>query len=77
MVVLAIDPQRPIRSASAVTIDGLDRRTRLTAFGNDQLSADLVSHLRGWAVWVLRRTRKTSSNSSSATYPRGLRQPLP
>lgn len=41
MVALAIDPQLPIRSAPAVTIDGLDRRIRLTAFSDDQLSADL------------------------------------
>ena len=41
MVALALDPRRPIRSALAVGIGGLDRRTRLTTFSNDPTPVDL------------------------------------
>ncbi|MFI6426884.1 NAD(P)-dependent alcohol dehydrogenase [Promicromonospora sp. NPDC050880] len=47
MVALALDSRRPIRSALAVAVDGLDRRTRLTAFSNDPTPADL-DRLRGF-----------------------------
>lgn len=47
MVALALDSRRPIRSALAVAVDGLDRRTRLTAFSNDPTPDDL-DRLRGF-----------------------------
>jgi NADPH:quinone reductase-like Zn-dependent oxidoreductase len=47
MVALALDSRRPIRSALAVAVDGLDRRTRLTAFSNNPTPDDL-ERLRGF-----------------------------